>query len=79
MVIIESPLITRCCWGRSFFANVCIVGSETSSRIVIDTRVHTYHVIVAIAELLAHELFHPLGGLVVATAGLQSGNYERHG
>lgn len=45
---------------------------------LIGTRVDTYHVIVAIAELLAHELVHPLGGLVVAAAGLHSWNYERH-
>lgn len=79
MVIIESPLTTRCCWGRSFFANVCTTASETTSRIVIGKRVDTYHVITAIAELLAHELVHPLRGLVVAAAGLHSGNYERHG
>jgi predicted metal-binding protein len=41
--------------------------------------VDTYHVVAAVAELLAHELIHPLGGLVVAAAGLHSGDYERHG
>ena len=46
---------------------------------MIGTRLDTYHVIIAIAELLAHELVHPLGGLVIAAAGLHSGNYERHG
>ena len=38
----------------------------------------TYHVVAVVTELLAHELIHPLGGLVVATAGLHSGDYERH-
>lgn len=79
IVIIESPWTMRCCWGRSFFANVCTIASETTSQIVIGIKADAYHVIIAIAELLAHELFHPLGGLVVAAAGLHSGNYERHG
>ena len=52
--------------------------SETASQIAIGRRAGTYHVVAAVAELLAHELVHPLGGLVVAAAGLHSGDYERH-
>jgi hypothetical protein len=43
-----------------------------------NVRVDTYHVVAAVTELLAHELIHPLGGLVIAAAGLHSGDYERH-
>jgi hypothetical protein len=50
--------------------------SVTTSPIIVG--VDTYHVIAAVADLLAHELIHPLGGLVVAAAGLHSGDYERH-
>ena len=38
----------------------------------------TYSLICGIANLLAHEVVHPLGGLVVAVFGVDAGYHERH-
>ena len=36
----------------------------------------TYHLVALVAELLAHELAHPV--ILVTVFGLQTGDYERH-
>jgi hypothetical protein len=79
MVDMSPSLITRCSLGRSVLANVCTALSVLSKDLTFSRNMTTYSLVGSVADLLAHELVHPLVGLVVVAAvGRETGDDERH-